>query len=226
MAIERLTHISRLPFALLAVTGLLILAAIASCRYYAENPNGHSHRIEAQIARCDPNRYRAIPAAMLLGAPDPAKFIFEASVRPTTADAEPEPAPGNQICKKVSGPYRRYTVTFLTNPKKVSWTRQPDGAERFGVAFLTFVYDADGKLINLQSNAMGGNVPADKFSSAMQHNLEYQQQISVPVKGEYYLRVGMRDSTSDRMGALELPVAAVAKLSPTAVTGAAPPSTQ
>jgi len=38
------------------------------------------------------------------------------------------------------------------------------------------------------------------------------QQISVPVKGEYYLRLGMRDIASDHVGAVELPVATVAKL--------------
>lgn len=189
--------------------------------YFADEPTAPAHRNEVAKAKSDVPRYSEIGAAMMRGGPDPTQLIFEAEVRPSSADAEPDPAPGNQAGKKISGPWRRYTVTFLTNPKAVNWTRQPDGAERFGLEFLTFVYDTDGKLINLQSSAIGGNVPADTYSSAMQHNLEYQQQISVPVKGEYYLRIGMRDSTSDRIGALELPVASVAKLPP-AATGPAP----
>ena len=43
------------------------------------------------------------------------------------------------------------------------------------------------------------------------------QQISVPAKGEYYLRIGIRDTASDHVGAVELPVAAVAKLPPVAM---------
>ena len=189
--------------------------------YFADEPRAHVPRAEAQIARAEPDPSSAILAAMMLGEPDPTQLIFEASVRPTKADAEPDPAPGNQTGKKVSGPYRRYAVTFLANPKQVNWTRQPDGAERFGVEFLTFVYDAGGKLVNLASNDIGGNVPPDKFASLMRNNLEYEQQISVPVKGDYYLRIGMRDSTTDRIGALELPVASVATLPP-AAPGSAP----
>ncbi len=192
--------------------------------YYADDPSAPPHSNPAQEASSDPSRHTAIRAAMLHGAPDPTEFIFEASVRPSSANAEPDIAPGNQAAKKVSGPWRRYTVTFLTNPKQVNWTRQPDGAERFGVDFLTAVYDAGGNLVNLQSNVIGGDVPAGKFAAAMQHNLEYRQQISVPVKGEYYLRVGMRDASTDRVGALELPVTAVAKLPP-AAAGPAPAST-
>lgn len=50
----------------------------------------------------------------------------------------------------------------------------------------------------------------------MQSNFNYRQEISVPVKGEYYLRIGMRDGNSDKVGALEFPVEDVAKLPPLA----------
>ena len=55
----------------------------------------------------------------------------------------------------------------------------------------------------------------------MERNIVYQQQISVPVKGEYYLRLGIKDGSTGRVGALELPVAAVVKLSPLPAEGAA-----
>jgi VWFA-related protein len=190
--------------------------------YYADDPLGPENRPAAQIAKADPAQYSAIRTAMLHGGPDPTQFIFVASVRPSTAETETALAQGNEASKKFAGPYRRYSVIFVANPRQVNWTVAPDGSHHCILNFLTFVYDVDGKLMNMQTNGISVGVGADKFASMLQHNLEYTQQISVPVKGEYYLRIGMRDGNTDRVGALELPVAAVAKLAPLSAEGAAP----
>ena len=50
------------------------------------------------------------------------------------------------------------------------------------------------------------------FAWLQTQSFSYSQQISVPAKGEYFLRMGMRDVTNDRVGTVELPVAEVAKL--------------
>jgi hypothetical protein len=44
--------------------------------------------------------------------------------------------------------------------------------------------------------------------------MAFHQEVSVPVKGRYYLRTAIHDLNSDRVGAVEVPVAAVAKLEP------------
>jgi len=191
--------------------------------YYAEDPVGPAHRVETQNAVANATDYSAIRAAMLRGGPDPTEIIFVADVRPSSAGTEPAVAQGNQAGKKISGPFRRYAVTFLANPREVTWTPTPDGVHHCTLEFLTFVYDADGKLVNMQTNGINASIGADKFSSLFKQNLDYRQQISVPVKGEYYLRLGMRDAGTDRVGALELPVSAVAKLPPLDSEGAAPP---
>jgi VWFA-related protein len=194
--------------------------------YFAEDPLGPSHRNVAESVKPDPTQYSAIRAAMMRGGPDPTELIFVADVRPSSADTEPELAQGNQASKKLSGPYRRYSVIFLTNPREVNWTPTPDGAHHCALEFLTFVYDADGKLVNMQTNGISASIAADKFSALLQQNLQYRQQISVPAKGEYYLRIGMRDTGTDRVGALELPVAAVAKLPPLGTEEATPQKQQ
>ena len=191
--------------------------------YFADNPNATGHGSAAASDKPGVTQYNALQAAMLHGGPEPTELIFVAKVQPSTADAEAELAPGNQAnLKIVSGPFRRYTVTFLANPKVVRWTPTPDGVEHCTLEFRTFVYDADGKLANVQVNGINAGIQPAQFASMLSHTLTYVQQISVPVKGEYYLRIGMRDAESDQVGALELPVEAVAKLPPVAATGAAP----
>jgi len=192
--------------------------------YFADDPNAPAHRNQAQNAKPDPNQYSALRTAMLHGGPEPTELIFAASVRPASTDTEATLVPGNQAGKKVSGPYRRYAVTFITSPKEVNWTVAPDGAHHCTLEFMTFVYDGDGMLLNTQSNGIGAAVPDAKFAALESGNLRYVQQISVPAKGEYYLRLGLRDAATDHVGAVELPVAEVAKLPPVAVPLPAPPA--
>jgi hypothetical protein len=40
----------------------------------------------------------------------------------------------------------------------------------------------------------------------MQSGLPVKQQIAIPVKGNYFLRVGVHDVASDHIGAIEIPV--------------------
>jgi VWFA-related protein len=192
--------------------------------YFADDPNAPAQKSQAQNAKPDPNQYSALRAAMLHGGPEPTELIFAASVHPASTDTEAELVPGNQVVKKVSGPYRRYAVTFMANPKELNWTVAPDGAHHCTLEFMTFVYDGNGTRINVQINGIGATIPAAQFDSVRNGNIKYLQQISVPAKGEYYLRVGMRDIASDHVGAVELPVAAVAKLPPVAVPLPAPPA--
>ena len=180
--------------------------------YFADDPNAPAQKSQAQNAKPDPGQYSALRTAMLHGGPEPTELIFAASVRAASTDNEAALVSGNQPDRKISGPYRRYAVTFMANPKELSWTMTPDGAHRCTLEFMTFVYDANGARINAQYNGIGAAIPDARFASVQNGNIKYVQQISVPVKGEYYLRLGIRDIASDHVGAVELPVATVAKL--------------
>jgi VWFA-related protein len=192
--------------------------------YFADDPIAPAQHNQAQNAKTDPNQYSAFRAAMLHGGPEPTELIFSASVRPASTDTEAELVPGNQAAKKTSGPYRRYAITFITNPKELNWTVTPDGAHRCALEFMTVVYDSDGALVNGQLNGINAAVPEAGFAAFEKSSVRYVQQISVPAKGEYYLRLGMRDVAGDHVGAVELPVTAVAKLPPVAVPLPAPPA--
>ncbi|MGO8756849.1 MAG: VWA domain-containing protein [Terracidiphilus sp.] len=194
--------------------------------YFADDPAGGTSKSKAQDAKADANQYSAIRAAMQWGAPDPTEIVFAANVRPSTAAQEGSPAPGNQPAKKVSGPFRRFRVDFAISPSQLKCDASPDGVHQCVLEFRTFVYDADGAMVNVQINGVKAGIPAAKWADLLHRNLGYVQQISVPVKGEYYLRIGVRDANADRVGALELPVAAVARLRAVdtmgAVSGEAP----
>jgi hypothetical protein len=183
--------------------------------YFTDASAITAHHDQVNNAKTDLPPYSYIRSAMLHGAPDPVELVFVANVRPSTAGTETELAQSNQGNPKVSGPYRRYTVSFVTNPRRLQCAATSDGTHHCVLEFLTFVYDSNGILINTQTNGVNSSFSPARFASSQKSQLlTYHQQISVPAKGEYYLRVGMRDDTSGKVGALELPLAAIAKLPP------------
>jgi hypothetical protein len=161
-----------------------------------------------------PPSYSALRTAMLRGGPDPTEIIFAATVRPTSTDSENELAAGNKATAKTKGPYRRYAVQFGIDAHDVECAATPDGIHQCAFDAVIFVYDADGTLLNSQSIGLNAKIPADKYASILQTGIRFSQQISVPLKGETFLRIGVHDATTNRVGAVELPVAAVSKLEP------------
>lgn len=182
--------------------------------YFADEPSSSKPHDAAQDTASQPTAYSPIRMAMLHGAPDPDQLVFVADVRPASMDTETALAPGNQAEPKISGPYRRYTITFVLNPKDLNCELLSGGQHHCEMEFLTFVYDADSTLVNMQMNGINASFSPERYAAFLKSPLAYRQQISVPAKGEYYLRLGLRDDIADHVGALELPVAAVAKLPP------------
>jgi VWFA-related protein len=182
--------------------------------YYADDPSAPVRKSEPKSAGADHAPSNAMRAAMLRGGPDPTEIIFEASVRPSLADVEQTLAPGNKGNAKLAGPYRRYTVHFAADPKDVNCAATPDGVHHCVLEFVTFVYDTDGALLNSQANGIKADIPAARYAAMLHGGIQFRQEISVPVKGEVYLRIGIHDVTTDRVGAVELPVSAVSKLPP------------
>jgi hypothetical protein len=189
--------------------------------YFTDQPANARHPDAAQDVQNAASGYNPVRAAMLHGAPAPQQIVFIADVRPSNTDTEATPAEENSPDPKTTGPYHRYTSTFIVNPKDLDCPATPDGQHHCDVEFLTFAYDSNGALVNMQMNGITTSLSTDKYAGFIKSPLAYRQQISVPVKGEYYLRLGLYDRKSDHVGALELPVAVAAKLPPAPVPGPA-----
>jgi len=88
--------------------------------------------------------------------------------------------------------------------------------------FVTYVYDQDGQLITRAGNEVHVNLSQAEYMSLFRGGLHFVQQISVPDKGNYYLRIGVHDMDGDGTGAVEFPVTAVRNLPPESVSGSQP----
>ena len=152
---------------------------------------------------------------MMFGGPDPTQVLFFARLVPVTGQPEPTLAEGTRAEPKVSGPYKRYIVQFSADARDLTVTTQPDGKHHVDLEFLAFVYNDQGVLMTTTGNRITADIPQAAYVSMMKSGVQYKQEISVPAKGgDYFMRLGVRDFLSDRVGALELSVDAVSHLKP------------
>jgi hypothetical protein len=175
----------------------------------------------ATLSPPDPMR-----TAMLRGSPNPTQIIFKARILPASTTAEEAPVTGNKAnpdAKLSHGPYKRYNVDIAADPRSFVFIRSADGKFHSHVELRTYVFDQDGQLIVEGATGNRTEITAEVLNTIARSGFPLHQQISVPIKGNYYIRIGVHDLNGERIGALEVPVTSVKDLTPlpaTANTGA------
>lgn len=194
--------------------------------YYAVDPNDKNKVVADSVAMVS-TRPSTMVTAMIHGAPDPSEIIFQARIRPANTAPEDEVLQHNQVNPKlkVEGPYREYGVDLVPDARSVSCPASAGGNRHCSIEMWTFVYNSDGeKLITVSDRLHSMLTPKDYRNMLAGKKMAFHQQISVPVKGNYYLRTAIHDMDSDKVGAVEVPVAAVARLNPLQARSDAPAS--
>lgn len=205
--------------------------------YYAVDPNDHSKFYAALAATAGPPP-TTMATAMLHGGPDPAEIPFKVRIRPSDLPPGETPLKTNQKNPdpkvKVEGPYRAYGVDLVPDAQSVSCSEEANGNRHCALEMWTFVYNRDGERLITASNRLHTVLTPGDYKKLLAGGLAFHQMVSVPVKGQYFLRTAIHDMVSDRVGAVEVPVAAVARLDPlqplptppAAAAGAAPAASQ
>jgi len=167
-------------------------------------------------------------AAMTRGAPAPEDLIFRVRVRPASDTTETTLAPDNELAPVMpsKGPFRRYDLDFLSLPGELTFTQQPDGRRIAKVEFLAYVFDTEGNLLATAGQGLTLEPKTNDETKLARSVIRYHLEVSVPDRAETFLRIGMRDVTSNRFGVVEIPTSAVTFLPPATYAPAAPPSSQ
>jgi hypothetical protein len=148
---------------------------------------------------------------MQLGAITPTEVIFTASLamddKVVKLDREsPLPADNYLEADYKTMPFRTYTVQIQADARALRLRRTADGARQGTVETVTIVYDQTGDRVNSLITTAALYLSEAQYRKLLADGLRVRQEIAVPVKGNYFLRVGVHDVASDRIGALEIPV--------------------
>jgi VWFA-related protein len=197
--------------------------------YYADDPKAR-HPSPSILAAPLTAPATGSPAyaiqAMQRGSPAPAEILFKVRALPDSTATEPTVAPRNQVNPdfNLKGPYRRYDLDFAILASDFSIPLQSDGNHHGAIEFVVMVYDADGRVLNAQGDTINLNITPENYAKAIQGAFNYRIQISAPAKGESFLRIGVHDLTSGRMGVVEIPTTTIDHLPPPQPFAAPPPA--
>jgi VWFA-related protein len=183
--------------------------------YYADDPKtAKKGALPVTTTAGAPSPLDAMRAAMMRGAPDPTQILIKVRVLPATSAPEDNVAPHNTLNPelKTKGPYRRFAVDYAAAGHDVLFTPTPEGKYQAALEFLTYVYDQEGHLVNVVQDKTHADISAAAYADLLAHGIPWHQEISVPIKGDYYLRIGLHDLTGNRIAAIEVPVASVKNL--------------
>lgn len=168
--------------------------------YFADAPNAQTHGRKVLPEN-------AMTVAMMRGGPNATQMLFDVMVLPADAPGDTITQGTKPDPKLMKPPYRTYTLQYLVDIRGATFSIDAEEGRHGSLEFAAFVYNADGELVNSADNGLKVNIPRDHFAEFAAHGLLARQVIEVPVKGEYFLRVGVHDLPGDRVGAIEIPLA-------------------
>jgi len=162
------------------------------------------------------SRVKYVRLAMSHGAPTPEEILFKVRVLPIGSAPEQELARNNlrNSARPLKPPFRRFAVDLAAIPDAFQLTLDKDGNLTGAIEFSVILYDNDGTALNATGKTVQLNFNQEgyhRFLSGVNGHFE----ISVPVKASAdFLRIGIYDIPSNRMGVVEVPVASVERLKP------------
>ena len=157
-----------------------------------------------KLAEKNPNTVDPLLPFMDLGMPQSQQVLYKLHVYPAQAGAAPEKP---QDKDKTS-----YKVDFAVNASDLQLVPDPDGSRKDKLNITLAVYDRYGNVISRESHLVDLNFNPDAWAAVQNTGVQLHALLAVPAKGGYWLRTGVFDRGSHRVGTMEIPFAAVKPL--------------
>ncbi|MGA2249259.1 VWA domain-containing protein [Terracidiphilus sp.] len=146
---------------------------------------------------------------MDLGMPQSQQVLYKLRVYQAPVDASsaaPNAPPNTQQDKTA------YKVDFAINASDLSLTPDPDGTRKGKVNISLAVYDRYANVVSHEEHLVDLNFSPDAWAAVQNSGVQLHARLLVPVKGNYWLRTGIFDRTSRKVGTMEIPLSTVVPL--------------
>lgn len=134
---------------------------------------------------------------MDLGMPQSQEILYQAKVQPLPA------APTASHKDNV-----HYGVDFSVDPQDLELKMDSDGVRHGTLNVTLLVYDRYGRIVDHWEHIAELKIKPDVYAVFEKTGVELHADIATP-KGNYWLRTGIYDANSRKVGTLEIPLAAV-----------------
>jgi hypothetical protein len=103
-------------------------------------------------------------------------------------------------------PLTRYDIAYAVPARQLAFADSPDGAShKLSLDFDIAAYDGEGKLVTSLSQTITPSLTTDQTQQLAKGPFRFFQQIDLP-SGLHFLRIGVRDGNSNKIGTLEIPL--------------------
>ncbi|WP_446742231.1 VWA domain-containing protein [Silvibacterium acidisoli] len=180
----------------------------------SSQPQGTAHMLDEDAPVSEDARY--VRLAMAHGAPAPQDVLFKVRVIPASSQPEETLAANNvqPADHPLHPPFRRFVVDIVAVPGDFQLALSNDGHRTGSLEFSVLLYNNDGKLLNTTGKLVSLDLTPDRYRQFMT-GVNGHFEISLPAKdNDLFLRIGVHDIPSNKMGVVEVPVSSVAKLAP------------
>jgi VWFA-related protein len=145
-------------------------------------------------------------AAMVHGVAPSTQILFNVRVQPSTAPARPgDPSViGSPDIALKGKPLVRYDFQYTIPAEQITLADGPDGTRQVSLELDVVAYDAEGRVLNGLSQNAKLDLKPNQISQFLQRPVQLPLQLDLP-SGEIFVRLGVLDVPSNKMGTLEIP---------------------
>ncbi|MGD0638226.1 MAG: VWA domain-containing protein [Nitrososphaerales archaeon] len=164
-----------------------------------------------QSANSHPDPEATMRLAMSRAMPTSTQILFDVQVEPSTIPPKPSDPPilGTLDSKLKSKPLTRYGFQYAIPARQISFTPGPNGTHKGSLEVDIAVYDGSpsgsGKILTGLSQTVKMPLSDDKYQQFIQGPFRFFQQLDLP-SGQLFVRIGILDPASNKIGTLEIPL--------------------
>lgn len=173
--------------------------------YYARDedlPGAAQTRQEqaAQQASHSPTKIDPLEPFMVFGMPQSEQIIYKTLIHQVAQKADEKPS--------VSGPTDRYSVDFALDLSDLNLKLDPDGSHKGRLNLSMILYNKYGQVASREDHLVDLSIKPNVYAIFQKTGVQMHSEISVP-KGQFWLRTGVYDERSRKVGTMEVPLSSV-----------------
>jgi VWFA-related protein len=180
--------------------------------YYADDLSKVTAKTDLTMAITPPPAYAGnMKAPMSRGMPTSEQLLFDVDVEPSTVKPKPgDPPVLGTLDPKLHGKrLTRYAFSYVVPIQQIAFASGSNQAHKGALDFDIAVYDENDKLLTGLSQIVKTTLSDATYRQQLNSKepIRFLEQIDLP-PGQLFVRVGVLDRTSNKVGTLELPLKA------------------
>jgi hypothetical protein len=168
--------------------------------YYAEDldlPGATRPSRAADAGPDDPLR-----PFMEFGMPQTEQVLYKCLIHPLEAAQEQPPTADVHAASKGQS---RYALDFAVDLKDLRLQPTPDGLHKGNLNLTIIVYDRYGHTVSRKDHVVALNIKPNIYEIFQKTGVQLHDSIEVP-KGQFWVRTGVYDQASHKVGTMEVPL--------------------